>query len=82
MNNIAEIKSNLHQYIANTDDVRLLAKLQQYISNILDQENQTIAYTSEGKKLNQKAYKHAIDRTIEAADSGAIISQKDMEKGL
>jgi len=84
MNSIAEIKSTLHYYIAETDDVKVLSKLQnqKYVKELLDKEDKIIAYTSSGKPLAQLAYKKDIDAAIAEADRGEVISQADMEKGL
>lgn len=82
MTSIAEIKSTLHCYIAETDDVKVLSKLQKYVKGLLDKEDKVIAYTSSGKPLTQSAYKKEIDAAIAEADEGEVISQEDMEKGL
>ena len=42
MNSVAEIKSGLHHYIAETDDVRTLTKLQKYVDELLTQEDTII----------------------------------------
>ena len=57
MNSIAELKSILHHYIAETDDVKVLSKLQQYIKGLLEKEDKIIAYTSQGQPLTRAAYK-------------------------
>lgn len=80
--NIAEIKSALHHYIAETDDVEMLSKVQNYVRQLLDQEDKVVAYTSDGKPLTRSAYKKDIDEAKDQADKGNIISQDEMEKGL
>ncbi len=82
MNSIAEIKSGLHHYIAETDDVKILAKLQKYVEELLSQEDKIIAYTSDGRALNQAAYKADIDKAIGQGERGEIVSIEEMEKGL
>lgn len=82
MDSIAEIKSNLHQYIADTDDVKILSKLQEYVKNILDKENTVIAFTSKGKPLTSEQYKKEIDEAIAEVDNGDVISQEQMERGI
>ncbi len=82
MNSIAEIKSTLHHYIAETDDVKVLTKLQKYIKGLLDKEDKIIAYTSQGKPLTRLAYKNEIDEAISEVDRGEVLSQEEMEKGL
>jgi len=82
MNNVAEIKSGLHHYIAETDDVKTLSKLQKYVEKLLSQEDRIIAYTADGRALNQAAYKADIDSAISEAESGKVISIEEMEKSL
>lgn len=82
MATIAEIKSSLHHYIAETDDVELLSKVQQYVQNLLDQEDKIVAYTPHKKALNQSAYKKDIDEAIDQADKDETISQDEIEKDL
>jgi len=82
MNSIAEIKSTLHHYISETDDVKILSKLQKYVKSLLDKEDKIIAYTSQGHPLTCSAYKKDIDEAMAEADRGEVISQEDMEKGL
>ena len=82
MNSIAELKSILHHYIAETDDVKVLSKLQQYIKGLLEKEDKIIAYTSQGQPLTRAAYKEEIDAAIAEVDRGEVISQQEMEKGL
>ncbi len=47
MTTIAEIKSALHQYIVETDDVDVLNELRNYFESLL-QPDKTIAYTTTG----------------------------------
>lgn len=82
MNSVAEIKSGLHHYIAETDDIKTLAKLKKYIDELLSKEDRTIAYSRTGKALNQAAYKADIDASIVEAENGQVISIEYMEKDL
>jgi len=82
MESIAEIKSGLHHYIAETDDVKTLSKIKKYISELLKKENRIIAYTAEGRALNQAEYKVDIDKAIQEANTGATVSIEEMEKEL
>jgi len=82
MDSLAEIKSGLHHYIAETDNLKVLAKLQKYVSELLSKEDETIAYTSDGRALNYIAYKTDIDRAIKETKSGKTVSIREMEKGL
>ncbi len=80
--NIAEIKSSLHQYIALTDDEKLLFKVQEYVKSLLDKESQIIGYSSDGEALTSEKYKKRIDQAINEADNGDVFTQEEMEKGL
>lgn len=80
MESIAEIKSGLHHYIAETDDIGLLKKIKRYVSDL--QANQVLAYTADGRPLNQANYKTEIDKAIDEANRGEVISIEEMEKGL
>ncbi len=82
MESIAEIKSGLHHYIAETDNVETLAKLQKYITKLLAKEGDIIAYTSGGVALNQAAYKTDIDKAIKEAKNGNTLSIEEFEKSL
>lgn len=82
MNSVAEIKSGLHHYIAETDDVKTLTKLQKYVEKLLSKEDTIIAYTPDGRALNQAAYKADIDSAIKEAESGKVASIEEMERSL
>jgi len=82
MDSIAEIKSGLHHYIAETDDVKTLAKLQEYIKKLISSGDKIIAYTSDGRALNQADYKADIDKAILQAGNGQVVPIEEMEKGL
>lgn len=82
MDSIAEIKSRLHFYIAETDDVEKLSKLNNYVKALLEKEDKIIAYTPEGLGLSHADYKKEIDKAITEADKGDVISQEEMEKDL
>ena len=82
MKSIAEIKSTLHHYISETDDVKILSKVQKYVKSLMDKEEKIIAYTSQGHPLTSLAYKRDIDEAMAEADRGKVHSQEDMEKGL
>ena len=82
MISIAEIKSGLHHYIAETDDIKTLAKLQKYVAELLSKGGEIIAYKSDGTALNQAAYKSDIDQAIKEAEDGNTLSIEELEKGL
>lgn len=82
MNNIGELKSALHHYIADIDDVNVLQKVKGYIGDLLDKESVEIVYESGGRPLTQQQYKKDIDEAISQAENGLLISQQDMEKDI
>lgn len=82
MNSIAEIKTTLHQYIAETDDMKILSKLQEYVKNLLAKEKTIIAFNAEGKSLTSEQYKKEIDDAIAEVDGGGVVPQSQMEEGL
>lgn len=82
MNSVAEIKSGLHHYIAETDDVKTLTELQKYVEKLLSKKDTIVAFTSDGKALTQAAYKADIDSAIKEAESGRLISIEEMERNL
>ena len=80
MASIAELKSSLHHYIAETDDVELLSKVQKYVQDLMEKEEKVVAYTAQGKPLTQSEYKKDIDEAIEQAKNGDVISQEEIDK--
>jgi len=82
MNSIAEIKSGLHHYIAETDDIKTLAKLQKYVAELLSKGGEIIAYKSDGMAMNQAAYKTDIDQAIKESKRGNTLSIDEIEQGL
>ena len=77
---IAEIKSTLHQYIAETDDVGVLNDLRTYFESLTQQQGKVVVYTAEGKGLSRKAYQQDIDEAIAQADRGEIVNQQEIEQ--
>jgi hypothetical protein len=82
MNSIAEIKSGLHHYIAETDSIEVLTELQKHVEELLSRDDKIIAYTSDGRALNQSQYKMEIDEAIQLAENGQVVSIEEMEKNL
>ncbi len=78
---LAELKSGLHHYIAETDDFSTLSKIREYVSELMQKENKVIAYTSDGRALNQSEYKKDIDKAMIEAQEGFTISIEELEKG-
>lgn len=82
MNSVAEIKSGLHHYIAETNDVKTLNKLQKFVDKLLSEEERVVANTFDGETLNPVTYKKDIDIAIIEAEIGKVVSIEEMEKGL
>lgn len=80
MSTIAEIKSTLHQYIVETDDVEILNELRVYFETLPHQRDKFIAYTINGKALSREAYREDLDEAIAQADRGEIVHQQDIEQ--
>jgi hypothetical protein len=80
MSNIAELKSALHQQVANMEDEKVLQKVQQYFQSLVKNDKKIIAYNVKGKALTTKEYKASIQESITQYKIGKWISQKEMEK--
>jgi hypothetical protein len=79
---IAEIKSALHQQVANTEDEKVLKKMQTYFSSLVKGDKKIVAYTSKWKPLTAREYKAEVEESIREYKKGKIISQREMEKRL
>jgi hypothetical protein len=82
MSNIAELKSALHQQVANMEDEKVLQKVQQYFKSLVKNDKEVIAYNSKGKALTTKEYKASIEESMAEYRKGKWISQKEMDKKL
>jgi chromosome segregation and condensation protein ScpB len=82
MTNIADIKSALHQQVANTEDERVLHKMQLYFKSLAKSDKKIVAYSSKWKPLTAKEYKAEIEESIDQHRRGKVISQKKMEQRL
>ncbi len=82
MTSIAEIKSALHQQIANTEDKKVLEKLQSYLKSLVKSDNKIVAYSSKLKPLSVKEYRMEVEEAITQYRKGKVISQKEMEKKI
>jgi hypothetical protein len=82
MANIAELKSSLHQQVANTEDEKILLKLQLYYNSLTKGNKKIVAYNYKGKGLTAKEYKAELADSIVQYKLGKVVSQKTMEKGL
>lgn len=82
MTTIAEIKSALHQQVANTEDEKILHKMKQYFQSLTTSEKRIIAYSSKGKPLTPQLYISEVEKSRLQHKRGKVVSQKEMEKGL
>ena len=82
MSNIAELKSALHQQVANMEDEKVLQKVQQYFKLLVENDKQVIAYNSKGKALTTKEYKASIEESMSQFRKGKWVSQKEMEENF
>jgi len=80
MQSVAEIKSSLHNYISSTHDVQKLTSIKKYVQDLLKDEEKIIAFTKEGKPLNEKTFTAMIQKSIESVKQGKYVSQEDLEK--
>lgn len=80
MASIAEMKSALLQYVAQTDDEKILKKMQEYFASLIESEKKVIAYSAAGEPLTIESYNASIQEAIDQYKSGKTISQKEMEK--
>ncbi len=80
MESVAEMKSALLQQLANTDDEKVLKKMQTYFQSITRKEKKIVAYTSKWEPLTAKEYKADIEESIREYKRGQVVSQKEIEK--
>jgi len=82
MTTIAQIKSALHQQVANTEDEKILHKMKQYFQSLTTSEKRIIAYNSQGRPLTSQLYIAEVQKSRVQHKRGKVVSQKEMEKGL
>jgi two-component sensor histidine kinase len=78
---LAEIKSSLHQQVANTEDKKVLQKVQHYLRS-LSKSKRIVAYDADLNPLTVEQYRIEIKKSIAQYKRGKVISQKEMEQGL
>ncbi len=79
---LAEIKSSLHQQIANTDDKKILKKVQDYIRTQTGSTKKTVAYDAELNPLTIEQYRAEVKKSLAQYKKGKVISQDKMEKSI
>lgn len=80
MATISDIKSTLHKYIVETEDIEVLNHVKAYFKSLLKDKGRIIGYTSDGRPLTIDVYKSDIDEARNQIKEGKSISQEDLEK--
>lgn len=74
----AEIRKKIHQYI-DIADARLLKIIN---AIIVQDENNIVAYTTDGKPLTAAQYKAELDLSEKEIENGQFTTQEDLEKEI
>jgi hypothetical protein len=82
MSSLAEIKSAIHQQVANTEDRKVLVKVQSYLRTLTKTKRKVVAYDSNLKPLTLNQYRSDVKKSISQYNSGMVVSQKEMEKSI
>jgi hypothetical protein len=82
MTTIAEIKSALHQLVANTEDEKTLKKMQAYFQSLTKGNRKVVTYNSKLKPLTADEYRAEVQESLAQYKRRRVISQKEMEKKL
>ena len=82
MENVAEIKTGLHQVIAETDDIDTLTKIKHFVSGLIESEQKIVAYSHKGEPLTPEQYKANIDAAIQESNAGQVVSVDEMEREI
>ena len=80
MTTISEVKSTLHQYIVETEDMEILNHVTDYFKKLLSESGKIVAFTFDGKALTVKDYKRDIDKGRGQIKRGESVSQEELEK--
>jgi len=82
MSSLAEMKSAIHQQVANTEDRKVLVKVQSYLRTLAKTKRKVVAYDSNLKPLTLEQYRADVKKSISQYNSGMVVSQKEMEKSI
>lgn len=82
MSSLAEIKSDIHQQVANTEDRKILVKVQSYLRTLAKSKRKVVAYDSNLEPLTLDQYRAEVKKSISQYNSGLVVSQKEMEKSI
>ena len=80
MATISEVKSTLHQYIVETEDMEILNHVTDYFKKLLRESGKIVAFSLDGKALTVEDYKKDIDEARDQIKRGESISQEELEK--
>ena len=81
MTTISEVKSTLHKYVVETEDMEILNHISDYFRKLLKESGKIVAFTSDGKALTVEDYKKDIDEARDQIKRGESITQEELEKG-
>jgi ABC-type Zn uptake system ZnuABC Zn-binding protein ZnuA len=76
---IAELKSALLQQVANTEDRKVLQKIQTYVKQISKNDKKIVGYNSSFKPLTVEQYRKEVKKSLAQYKSGRVVSQEEME---
>ena len=80
MVSISEVKSTLHKYIVETEDMEVLNSVNDYFRSLLKERGKIVAFTSDRRALTVEDYKRDIDESRDQIRRGESISQEELEK--
>ena len=80
MTTISEVKSTLHQYIVETEDMEILNHVTDYFKKLLSESGKIVAFNFDGKALTVEDYKRDIDEARDQIKRGESVSQEELEK--
>jgi hypothetical protein len=82
MTTIAEIKTALHQQVANTEDIETLEKVKSFFDSLAENDKRIVAYSAKLKPLTIKEYKAEVAEAMLLYQRGDVVTQEELEKGL
>ena len=82
MKSVADIKSEIHRFVAKTDDLDSLKELEGLIQDLMSKEEEIMIYTSKGVPLDRESYKRDIDSAIQEVKNGQVVDIEEVEKGF
>ena len=80
MASIEEIKSTLHRYVVETEDIKLLESVTDYFRAKLDRTGKIVGYDADGTPLSLSKYRDQLDEAREQIEKGQSMDQIEVEK--